>query len=338
MGELASTEWEEGAPRVLGIPLHPSGERNILDYVLVGSDEIQHVRMRMQGLYRQLVLNILISAVFLFNFNRAIRMMRTRWKTLPSWCCLLPSLCGVLIGILAVASLFPPSISCRTAAWYVGFAVTFSLMCNSVIVLQKAYLALCRPRWVLVVGVLFMLPQLGFMYVSWLVSPVTLEEDSGCTIHYPHFLPFYWFGSTMPLNILFSGIFSYIAYKQYQSFGSEAWMRMARDGIQTMCLVVLCNIMCATVLVFHVGGHLSNMFFAIDYMITTTILVHHCYQLRELAGESKRASKNSLSHQRANAPPSHYSAHDSRQIEPTDHEWMAIALLTTKPALPASSK
>jgi hypothetical protein len=93
----------------------------------------------------------------------------------------------------------PYNVTCGIVCWLVTSGITISLACNSTIVLQQAYLASCRQRWVIIVGTTLILSQFGFLYV---------------------------------------------AYKQYHLFGSGAWRRLARDGVQTMCLVIVCNVAC----------------------------------------------------------------------------------------------
>ncbi|KAI8050483.1 hypothetical protein BDF22DRAFT_695171 [Syncephalis plumigaleata] len=310
MGTSIGKEWESNATLMWGIPLHPKGEVSIESFVLADPNDVQLVRERIHGLYCQLLFNVTLAYIFMRNFHISIKMVIKRVKTLPGWCCLIPSIFGMSIGILAIVSLLPVNLSCREIAWYVGFAITFCLLCNNIIVLQKAYLALCRPRWVLIVGALLMIPQLGYVCAAWLLSPVTLTSQSGCTVHYPDFLPVYWFGSILPLNMLFSTVFSYVAYKQYKAYGSKAWKRMARDGIQTMCLVVACSITCGLIIMFHLGGDLSEMFFLVDRLVTSTILVNHCCSMRRIADESRNESNSS-----------------SRRRQ-QDNDWTSISLLT----------
>jgi hypothetical protein len=78
-------------------------------------------------------------------------------------------------------------------------------------------------------------------------------------------MPIYWFTATIPINLLFSATFSIIAYRNYKQYGSDAWKRLAREGIQTMCLVVACNVFCALCIALQVVGDFSGMFFIFDW-------------------------------------------------------------------------
>jgi hypothetical protein len=46
---------------------------------------------------------------------------------------------------------------------------------------------------------------------------------------------------------------------------------MARDDMQTMCLVIVCNLVCACGMLFEIGGKSSEMFFLVDWYIDNDI-------------------------------------------------------------------
>ncbi|KAI8050480.1 hypothetical protein BDF22DRAFT_695155 [Syncephalis plumigaleata] len=291
------TDWIKNATYIVGIPMHPLGEISLPDYIMEVASDQEQFRARIFGVYRQLLLNLLAGHIFVYNFYLAVRIITTYRRSIPGWLCLFPSALGVVTGLIAALSMFPTGLTCRRISWFVGFAITTTIICNSAIVLHKAYLVLYRKPWVLIVGIIFILPQLGFMYAGWMLSPVTVAADTGCVVNYSSLLPWFWFGSTAPINALFSGIFSYVAYKQYRTFGSEAWKRMMRDGIQTMCLVVVCNIVCACGMLFEIGGKLSEMFFLVDWLFISIILVRHCYSMRKAISLSNRPkTENILCH------------------------------------------
>jgi len=56
-----------------------------------------------------------------------------------------------------------------------------------------------------------------------------------------------------------------VVYRQYRQFGSGAWKRLMRDGIQTMCLILLTNIVCTLLVTFEVIGLASDLFFVVDW-------------------------------------------------------------------------
>jgi hypothetical protein len=110
-----------------------------------------------------------------------------------------------------------------------------------------------------------MLPQLcyGIFIMVW--AYISLDDNSACVMHYPSFIPWYWFGAVASINSLFSFIFCRVAYRQYRIFGSDSWRRLTHDGIQTMCLAVLCNIVCCFFIITRIGGNYSDILFPIDW-------------------------------------------------------------------------
>ncbi|KAI8050472.1 hypothetical protein BDF22DRAFT_695126 [Syncephalis plumigaleata] len=273
--------WKMNAPKSWGIPVHESGETYLPDFILEHSDDLATTQRRLWRIYFQLMFNLAAGFAFSINMKMAAGMLRYRWNTLSAWCCFIPSLFGFLLAVFYSLALFSAYFNCRKMIWYIGLGITVSIFCSSAILLQKAYLVLFRRRSILVVGGLFMLPQLSFFAIVMFFCAVTLDDVTGCVIHYPRFLPWYWLAASAPINVFFSAIFSYVAYKQYRQHGSDAWRRLARDGIQTMCLVVLCNIICASCIILKVGGNYSEFFFLADWSITSTVLVHHCSQMRK---------------------------------------------------------
>ena len=152
----------------------------------------------------------------------------------------------------------------RQATWYISWTLTFIAILTSITVLHRAYLALRCQRWVAIVGTILILPQLGTSVITMLYSYTYMGDHYGCTTTYGHTLAVYWLAAIMPINVLFSAIFCYVAYAQYRRSTLEAWRRLARDGIQVMCLVILCNIVCNALTVSQRFGEFSEMFFVFD--------------------------------------------------------------------------
>jgi hypothetical protein len=84
-------------------------------------------------------------------------------------------------------------------------------------------------------------------------------------MYYPSFVPFYWFGAVGSVNLLFSAIFCWVTYKQYRQFGSDAWRKLAHDGIQTMCMVTVCNIISYCIILVDTGGSFADILFPLDW-------------------------------------------------------------------------
>ncbi|KAI9592018.1 hypothetical protein BDF19DRAFT_452888 [Syncephalis fuscata] len=282
-------EWMNNATRLWGIPLHPTGEKYLYEYIAETSGDVRAAHARLSSLYLQCITNMLIAVIFSKNLLMSLRMVVNRPFILAGWCCLIPSLFGIGWTILVVLYFFD-TVNCRVSIWYFIVVIAASSISNTAIMLHKAYLVLLKQQWILIVGIVLMVPQLVFMPFFLAFSWATTELDGGCVVHYSDIVPLYWFGVTIPINILFSGIVSYIAYKQYKAFGSEAWKRLTRDGIQTMCLVVVFNVICATIILSKVIGNYSDMFFVADWVITSTILVHHCATPRKRARSTSESA------------------------------------------------
>ncbi|KAI8050466.1 hypothetical protein BDF22DRAFT_745340 [Syncephalis plumigaleata] len=253
----------------MGIPLHPLGEVDTVAYMTEFPDNLETAAV------------LLSTFIFIRNLKITIGMVMSRTRTLSSWCCLAPALMGTAFGITVVYALLFSGLCCRKIFWLSGFINTMAIMCNSIVLLQKAYLVLCRKRWIAIFGTIFTLPQLGFLVIVVVCCPVTIEPNLGCVLYYPTYLPLYWFLASMPISLFFSAIFSHIAYRQYSMFGSDAWKRLARDGIQTMCLAVICNVVCGIIIVFQIGGNYAIMFYVADWLLTSTILLNHCQNMRK---------------------------------------------------------
>ncbi|KAI8050478.1 hypothetical protein BDF22DRAFT_695152 [Syncephalis plumigaleata] len=270
-----NVDWRINATRLWGIPLHPTGEMLLYDYVVEMHDDRRETQLRMLSIYFELSVDLMMSTIFVRNLFIALVMIAKRPRVLSGWFCSVPAILGTGWGFGVILYLLDQS-SCRPVVWFFVIAMTLSSASNSAIVLQKAYIILMQQKQVLILGLLLIIPQVAFMPIFLMSSWVTTNVNGGCAIHYETFVPFYWFGLTIPINVLFSALFSYIAYKHYKGYGMEAWKELAHDGIQIMCLAVICNIFCATCLVLEVGGKFADMFFVVDWLFTSSILVYHC--------------------------------------------------------------
>ncbi|KAI9594995.1 hypothetical protein BDF19DRAFT_88755 [Syncephalis fuscata] len=282
-----SETWRESAVKLFNIPLHPSGEMSPYTAIIQNTDNqtltMEATRVRLAGLQVQIVVNIVLSMIFILNLNVSIQTAKSRLKNIGVWCCIISSVLGASIGLASTLVVLDYA-NCRQFVWYNLCAGTVAICCNSTTVLQQAHLALQRKRRTAIAGILCILLELSIGPLAIAFSYVTVEDHGGCVAHYPRFVAWLWFLAIMPINAFFSAIFSYIVYKQYRKFGSDAWRRLARHGIQTMCLVVLCNIICGACLILKAAGDISPAFFNFDWVITTTILAHHCVNMYTSSG------------------------------------------------------
>ncbi|KAI9596913.1 hypothetical protein BDF19DRAFT_437188 [Syncephalis fuscata] len=194
-------------------------------------------------------------------------MVISRPYSIIFWCCFIPSVLGIinsLIGIFMLLNFFG---NCRIMVWIILFNISFTMISNSLILLQKAYLVLCRQRWILYISTPFIMAQLFFAPIIIYYSFSTLEEKVGCIDYYPQPILWYWFLINVPINILFSYIFCHIALKQYRLFGSDAWKKLARDGIQAMTLATLCNTLFSIFSIMPISKAYSDDFFIIAWWV-----------------------------------------------------------------------
>ncbi|KAI8050937.1 hypothetical protein BDF22DRAFT_694082 [Syncephalis plumigaleata] len=272
-------DWEKNATTLFGIPLHPLGEMEVIYYAQHNLDMGLPIRA-MVGMERQIFVVVVVTCLFSINMVTALRMLIQKPRAMSSWICVFPHALGASWGYMCYVALIFGHLNCRMIVWYMAVGASLSAASNGGIILQKAYLVLLRRRWVLIVGIVLTLPQLAIFVITWFFCPAVLHPDYGCTFYYPAYLPWIWMGVEAPSYIMFSSIFSYVAYKQYKAFKTDVWKRLARDGILVMCLAILCKLVCGTIVVANLLGPASQMFVLVDWFILSTILLLHCYDMR----------------------------------------------------------
>ncbi|KAI8050233.1 hypothetical protein BDF22DRAFT_778046 [Syncephalis plumigaleata] len=289
------TEWTKNATQLWGIALHPLGETNMLDYYVAEGHSGEHYS-GLNGARFQILAGIIMAFLTVRNIIICVQMVRARPRILAPWCCLIPCSIGgitVVVFILVELGLY---FTCRHLIWLICFGISTANFFNSAVLLQKVYLILYRNRLVLYISVLPMLMQLSYVFVMVFTCFVTIEPDVGCSLHYPYYTIWIWFAISLPLNLMFSIIFSYVAIKQYRQYGSSAWKRLARDGIQAMCLAAVCNVICCTLVATQIAGNLSDLLLATDWNIVSTILVNHCQDMRKSTGVSNQPKTYHILH------------------------------------------
>ncbi|KAI9591179.1 hypothetical protein BDF19DRAFT_456083, partial [Syncephalis fuscata] len=276
LNNAAANEWIRNATKLWGNPAHPLGEVSILDFYMMASNSIEDQRNQWFGSKTQIITIPVLSFIILRNFIISFKMVIARPYILVSWCCLVPTVLGILTGLMIMLMELGSVFNCRHTIWFIGFGISISYFCNSLILLQKAYLIFDRQKWVAYVGIPLTLSHLVYGFLIVFYSFSLLTADSGCVFNYPPFFLWYWFGTAVLINLLFSSIFYYVALQQYRQYGLDAWKRLARDGIQAMCLAVLCNIICCICIIFHIVGGNTDLLFLADWVLVSTILIRHC--------------------------------------------------------------
>ncbi|RKP08314.1 hypothetical protein THASP1DRAFT_23672 [Thamnocephalis sphaerospora] len=214
----------------------------IVDFFMAAQDQ-EDMRNRFRDILMQFLIMAFIIYLFVYNFIASVSMVRRKPSMLASWCCLVQTFAGVVYGIVIVAFVMPDGVSCRYLIWYAGIGLNLSTVCVGITLLQRAYLVHGRSKYLLMAGILLMLPQPITVYYAF-ISPVIMMPAAGCISYYPPYLPWIRLAVDAPINILFSVAFITVVYRQYRLFGSAAWAHLVRNGIQTMCAIVLSNIIC----------------------------------------------------------------------------------------------
>ncbi|RKP24759.1 hypothetical protein SYNPS1DRAFT_23182 [Syncephalis pseudoplumigaleata] len=260
----AQFTWRESATRALGIPLHPQGELNLFDFY-IESSSMSIQRDRLLGIHTQMLVIVLMTITFGYALFLSARMTILHPRVLFAWCCLVASLAGTLVAIVSIVALLGLAFNCRITVWAIAVGMSVAQVCGSLIMLRKASLVLYQHRWITYLALPCLLPQLCFAALTFAFCFVTAEPHYGCRIYVPAFFPWVWAGCIFPLNALFSAVFCHVALQQYRTIGSEAWRRLAHDGIQALCLVCLCNLLCGLLVASDVGGVNSDAFYTIDW-------------------------------------------------------------------------
>ncbi|KAI8056141.1 hypothetical protein BDF22DRAFT_674036 [Syncephalis plumigaleata] len=280
-----NTSWMENASKLWDIPLYPLGESNLLDYYAgLTASSMEEQRVRLAGIQKELLLAILVVGVFTYNSSVSIRMVMARSQAISSWCCIITSISGLVIGIMKVFTMIGVLVNCRMIIWSVGFGIGIGTFCNSIILLQKAYIILDKQKLLVYISFPFMLPQLFFSLVMMRFTFIGLEVKDGCTLYYPSFFVWYWIGISAPINTIFSFIFCFFAYKQYRRFGSGTWKQLTNDGIQTIALALFCNALFSVPIVLQLKSFNADHLYVVDWIVVSTILINHCNRMRKMIG------------------------------------------------------
>ncbi|KAI8057735.1 hypothetical protein BDF22DRAFT_662175 [Syncephalis plumigaleata] len=266
-------EWINDASHLWGIPLHPLGEMNLFDYYLEGDDVELHYKRFLGGRF-QITYSVLVAYIITYCVISSSQMIRRKPRHLVSWCCFIPSILSAMESLsLVTLELGVYYTSCRLIIWLLLFAISISNVCNSLILLHKAYLVLAKAKWIIYASIVPLLLQFAYMFVGVFTTFTIISPDSGCVLYYPSFVPWYWIVNAIPLNMTFSVIFSYIGWKYYSRYGSDAWRKLMKDGIQVMLLVALCNICCCIIAVTQMIGSNSDLFLVTDCIFVNAILI-----------------------------------------------------------------
>ncbi|KAI9591516.1 hypothetical protein BDF19DRAFT_454672 [Syncephalis fuscata] len=251
--------WQagNGSYAMENVPISHLGKFNAIQYFEAAGDDLAEMRSRVQGIFIQLLINTGVLYLFLRNTWHALRMLYARPTLVPAWCCFVQSAMGISFGCLFLMTALPN-----------GRPATQAILANQ------------RSRTLLVAGIVLMLPQPFLIYVVWRLGSATMDPIAGCSAILPVYFPWLKFGLDVSLNIVFSAAFINVVYRHYRLFGSEAWKQLTEDGVRTMCLIILSNIVCLFIVTFKFIGNTSETWWIADWAITSVLLVNHTKDIR----------------------------------------------------------
>jgi hypothetical protein len=258
-------EWKQNATTIWGISLHPLGELPIIDYMTEDSIPLHDIQARFLGHQLQLLLFALAIYPFFYGVIQSVKLILTRRQLIAGWCCLISAFCGIIISVIYAISIYIPELNCRKIHWSFGILIIVSILCHSIIIQYRAYLALRQQLWVLIVGSLLNLGHITNVFIIMTDSFMTIEPINGCVTYYSVILPYIYVLCNTPFNAFCFAIFIYVAYLQYRKFGNDSWKRLAKDSIYTMLVALICEITCDIIILFEIFGIASQLFFFINW-------------------------------------------------------------------------
>jgi hypothetical protein len=244
----------------------PLGDLNAIEYLMSADGSKEEYQRRSVGVHLQVISIMAMLFIFLYNGYRSILMTIRRSHKVSSWCCLVNTLTGVCyVTGAALAHHMPYGPSCHTVVWAAIIGMTIATMSMNTLLLERAYLAHQRNLLLLIFGILLILPAPTFIYRAWFEVTATFSPTSGCYAKYPPSFPTFRLLIDLPPNLVFTGAFLMVIYQQYKRFGDRCWKRLARNGVVTMLLVALSNLICMLCNVFNVLGEMSDVLFIVDW-------------------------------------------------------------------------
>ncbi|KAI9599028.1 hypothetical protein BDF19DRAFT_429869 [Syncephalis fuscata] len=257
------------------------------EYTEALSVNLKDRQEQLRYIWAELVVHTIMSYVQVHNINTALRLVIKQPRALTRWCCLIPSVLCIGLTIFTIIFDLGKAFYMDTSVLYFGWAIPLSIMCYSIILLQKAYMLSHKSRWIFVIGITLIILQM-IIPVMLLNVTVIFYHDLYRSVFfdYPKGVVLIWLCVSIAANLFLSSVFSYMAYKQYRIFGSKTWKRLASDGIQSMCLVILCNIICTVLMFFNNSRILFTLPYFIYCSVCSTILIKNCRKTRDILSET----------------------------------------------------
>ncbi|RKP27048.1 hypothetical protein SYNPS1DRAFT_27288 [Syncephalis pseudoplumigaleata] len=235
---------------------------------------------RPTGIFFQVMLSTVMLVVFLRNIYYAVSLVRKYPRKIAPWCSLSIATTGALFfGGFGLPFAFPGGPSCRTLLFALSIALTLCSMAISIILLERAYLAHCRNRYLLVIGMLLiLLESLLFYVLSWMTE-AHIAPAYGCHAHFLYYVPVVHFLLTAPANTVLSVAFLIVVYRKYRRYGEKCWRLLVREGTVTMLLVLGSNFLCMICNAFRLFSGNTPILYVIECGLISTVIVESLRRL-----------------------------------------------------------
>ncbi|KAI8053878.1 hypothetical protein BDF22DRAFT_742847 [Syncephalis plumigaleata] len=291
-------QWIHNATTLWGIPLHPSGELPIIDFMTEDVISLHDVQQRFFGQLLQVSVFTMALYPFIYNAICSVKLILTRQQLIAGWCCLLSASCGIFYCIFRAIAIYVPEFNCRVVLWCFAILKVISILCHAAVIQYRAYIALRRKLWVIILGSLLNLGHIanGFIFIAF--SFLTIEPINGCVVYYATALPYIYVVCNIPFNAFCFSIFIYVAYSQYRRFGHDSWKHLTKDSFRTMLLALACDVSCDIIIFFQLFGTDSQLFFFINWPIILTLLMRHSHRMYSTSvAHSTKDNSNDASQQ-----------------------------------------
>ncbi|KAI9592819.1 hypothetical protein BDF19DRAFT_467656 [Syncephalis fuscata] len=246
-----------------------------------GDHSIAAIQARSIGVHIQLVICVVLIWAFARNVYRVSSNLLKSNVKLASWCCLASSLSGLIsFGIVSILHHLPGGPSCRALIACCTLGMALSNFAINAILLERAYIVRQRSRWILVIGIILNAIQLiTYGLIFFVELKYEYRPSVGCYVKFPLYGPYTRFLVDTPPVLVPSIVFIMSIYQQFRRFKSGCWRRLMKNGIITMMLVIISNLLFAVLLITDVLDDLSMVLYPFDWIITSTILVENTIRI-----------------------------------------------------------
>ncbi|KAI8048640.1 hypothetical protein BDF22DRAFT_701874 [Syncephalis plumigaleata] len=230
----------------------------------VNGQDIKTIQAYSIGVHIQLVVYIFFSLVFVRNTLRSITIILVDIRRVASWCSMFSALSGVLLfGVMVIMHQLPYGPSCKTISLWSTIGMAISNFSINTALLERAYVVRRKNKKLLALGLFLNFIQLiAYFFILFVELQYVYRPSVGCYALYPKYGPYSRFLVDTPPSLIPS-----IRYKR------DCWRKLARDGIITMMLIILSNLLSTILLILEVAGSFSMIIFMVDWVTTSTILI-----------------------------------------------------------------